>query len=539
MERQHSRWDYWVILFIATLIFIPFLGWVPLFDWDELNFAEIAREMLASGNWGHMTIGYKPFLEKPPLFFWIQALTMHLLGVNEFAARLPNGIIGVITLMVLYNLGNRLHGRTFGILWSAFYAGSFLPSLYFHTALIDPLFNLWMFLAIDNLSNAQKSKHSWTKAGVYTGLAILTKGPVGLLLVGLTAILYFGIEKSIKHGWWRGAIRFLGWSILVAMVWYGKDFWEGGDFSREFIDRNIALLTTRDAGHGGPWYYHLVVLALGCFPASPLMIGGLVDQARPRDDYRRLMAVLLMVIIVVFSIVRTKIIHYSSLAYFPITYLGAKYLFDLHSQKIKWNKISSILFLFLGVLWSVIIGVIPWVGSHKKYVIPYIKDPFAVANLQADVDWYTWESIYGVLFFVLVVIGWYFLSKGEYFKGIGITIATVILVMKIILISFLPRIERYTQGAAIDFYKDKSKEECCVEVLKYKSFAHYFYTAKDPLDCPFSKEELLAGKGDKNTYFVSKNIDKKSFLSSYPHLKIIMEKNGFVFYTIGVRKDDR
>jgi 4-amino-4-deoxy-L-arabinose transferase-like glycosyltransferase len=71
-----------LIAVAALALFLPFLGSVHLFDWDEINFAESAREMLLTGDFLTVQINYQPFWEKPPLFIWMQAFSMHLFGVN-------------------------------------------------------------------------------------------------------------------------------------------------------------------------------------------------------------------------------------------------------------------------------------------------------------------------------------------------------------------------------------------------------------------------------------------------------------------------
>ena len=72
-----------LICLAAAAVFIPYIGSTPLFDWDEVNFAECAREMLVSGNYETVQLNYQPFWEKPPLFIWMQALCMNIFGVNE------------------------------------------------------------------------------------------------------------------------------------------------------------------------------------------------------------------------------------------------------------------------------------------------------------------------------------------------------------------------------------------------------------------------------------------------------------------------
>jgi 4-amino-4-deoxy-L-arabinose transferase-like glycosyltransferase len=96
------------IIFIGLLLFLPFNGLVHLFDWDEINFAESAREMIVSGDYSTVSINFIPFWEKPPLFIWMQVISMKLFGINEFAARFPNAICGVLTLLVLFEIGKGL-----------------------------------------------------------------------------------------------------------------------------------------------------------------------------------------------------------------------------------------------------------------------------------------------------------------------------------------------------------------------------------------------------------------------------------------------
>ena len=129
----------------AILLFVPFLGTTHLFDWDEINFAEASREMLVTHNYAIPQIGFEPFWEKPPLFFWLQVVCMKAFGVNEVAARLPNAICGVLTLLLLYRLGKKIVNEQFGWIWVLIYAGSLLPQLYFKSGIIDPWFNLFIF----------------------------------------------------------------------------------------------------------------------------------------------------------------------------------------------------------------------------------------------------------------------------------------------------------------------------------------------------------------------------------------------------------
>src|ERR1700741_206328 len=94
-----------IITLVSAALFIPFLGHVHLFDWDEINFAECAREMIVSKDYLRMQIDFIPFYEKPPLFIWMQVICMKAFGVGEYAARLPDALTGIATLLTLYYAG--------------------------------------------------------------------------------------------------------------------------------------------------------------------------------------------------------------------------------------------------------------------------------------------------------------------------------------------------------------------------------------------------------------------------------------------------
>ncbi|HEY9178202.1 MAG TPA: glycosyltransferase family 39 protein, partial [Flavipsychrobacter sp.] len=122
MSSAFSR--YLIIAVIASILFFPLLGQVHLFDWDEINFAECAREMMVTDNYLQVQIDYRPFWEKPPLFIWMQVMAMKMFGVGEYGARFPNALVGVITLLVLFYAGRRIVNEKMGLWWAALYAAS-------------------------------------------------------------------------------------------------------------------------------------------------------------------------------------------------------------------------------------------------------------------------------------------------------------------------------------------------------------------------------------------------------------------------------
>lgn len=540
--------NYLLILFAGLLLYVPFLGHVNLFDWDEINFAEAAREMIVTHDYLNVQINFLPFWEKPPLFIWLQALSMKLFGVNEFAARFPNAITGVVTLLVIYSIGKKHFDKRMGLLWVLAYSGSILPQFYFKSGIIDPSFNLFIFLSVyflfrfiqckNESGNSTESLSNYYKwillSGVFIGLAVLTKGPVAYLILFLCWLLFvvFRIKKQ-KLFFWEYFL-FAVCAVTVPSLWFGLiALNNGSDELWKFIAYQYRLLTTEDAGHGGPFYFHLLVLLAGCIPASVVLFtvrkNRDVETASSRN-FRLWMVLLLVVVLVIFTIVKTKIVHYSSLCYFPLTFLAA-YILHQPEENLLGKKITALFSLAIGLILSVVLTTLPFIGRELQQLIPYVHDRFAQGNMQAQVDWDYRLSLIGIVFFLFTVTGFIYQLAGRAGTAFIILFSGTILMVQSVSYFFIPRIEKYSQAAAIDFYKSKAGEDCYVEVYGFKSYAHLFYTKKQPQKNPKHAELnwLLKEDVDKPVYIVAK-ITSEDELKSYTQLEKTGEKNGFVFY---------
>lgn len=534
--------DRWLLLLLGGLLFLPFLGGAHLFDWDEINFAEAAREMVETGNYLQVQINYRPFWEKPPLFIWMQALCMKVFGVGEFAARLPNALCGIVTLQLLYGWGKTLQNRNFGWWWVLAYLGSILPHFYFKSGIIDPWFNLFIFSGIWFLWRAMVTygeRASGTTrylllAGAMTGLAVLTKGPVALLLTFLLLLAYWITQRfrwflNLKHG-----LLYLSTVVLVPGGWFGLDIsLHGTWFTETFIEYQIRLLTTEDAGHGGFFGYHFVVLLVGCFLGSLLALTAFKRAwtSSDRADFGKWMLLLLGVVLVLFSLVQSKIVHYSSLAYFPITYLAARAITDRLWQRswLRWTVLG------LGLLIALIPIALPYLGRHIELIEPlFAKDEFARGNIQAVVHWSGWESLIGFVFLGAVS---YFVFK---FRKRP-TRALIVLFMGVaffvqgIFYGFINNIEGYSQRAAVEFYASKIGEDVYLQTVGFKSYAHLFYSRRRPDYPDYAKETdfLRSDSLDRTTYFVVRKEKDYRRLDSLSGTELELYKNGFYF----IRRD--
>lgn len=551
MKNQQLRYS---LLFAAlgVLFYIPFLGGVHLFDWDEINFAEISREMMLTKDYLRVYINFQPFWEKPPLFFWMQSLAMAIFGVGEFAARFPNAICGVISLVILYNIGRKLFNHRFGVIWAGAYFGTVLPFLYFKSGIIDPFFNLFIFLGLyffilfywkkDGLGLELK-RHAWWYlflGGFFIGMGILTKGQVAYLLAGLTMFVYWVYQR---FRFYVNVPQFLFFTLaatLVTLTWYGLETLEHGSwFITEFNKYQFRLFSTPDAGHKGFFGYHFAVLLVGCFPASIFTIRAFMrmpEAEKPyQKDFKIWMSFLFWAVLILFSIVKSKIVHYSSMCYLPMTFLTAYTIDKIIKGEIplsRWMRASLWTIAGLFILATL---ALPLIAQQIDVLKPFIKDPFGQANLEAAVHWAGWEVIPGIFLIGIMIASLRFLKRGDFRKGFVTLFGGTALFVMLTLIFDINRIEGYSQRAAIEFFESKAPEDCYIVTHGYKSYAHLFYARKRPVkdERSYDKEWLLSGEVDRPVYVVSK-IHKAKELEAYPLLERMYSKNGFVFFQ---RKD--
>ncbi|MGE5356366.1 MAG: ArnT family glycosyltransferase [Deltaproteobacteria bacterium] len=524
----------------GAILYIPFLGGVHLFDWDEINFAESAREMLVSGDYLSVQIDFRAFWEKPPLFIWMQVLSMKLFGINEFAARFPNAICGIITAIYLFRTGKYLVSQKFGLIWSIMHGISFLPFIYFKSGIIDPWFNLFIFAGLNcfflfyKRENGQQQRKNLVLSAVFIGMAVLTKGPVGLLIFLLVAgimILWnrLRFNMNLKQiASWLLVFIFIGgfWFILLIL---------NGNYNiiGEFFTYQIRLFRTEDAGHGGFLLYHFVVILTGVFPAAILALPALLRKNNEMPqirNYTAWMSVLLWVVLILFTIVKTKIVHYSSMAYFPISFLAAVTVYRIMEFRSGISIALRIVIVLIGTIWSLCFALFPFIEKFKYRIIEsgLIKDDFATGNLSANVTWTGLEPFIAALFVISLVISMYLINNKAK-KALSILFSS----SAIFIISFMliatPRIELYSQNAAIEFFKSKKAQDVHIRNIGYKSYAPLFYAEKSEENALVPVDTVLKGKIKKDAYFIFKNTSKNEVFKTYPELVLIRERNGFVF----------
>jgi hypothetical protein len=557
-----KKYPHLIITLFSALLFIPFLGAVHLFDWDEINFAEAAREMILTQNYSRVQINFEPFWEKPPLFFWMQVAAMKLFGISEFSARLPNAVCGIFTLNILYYYGKKLFNTKIAWWWLLLYIGSITPHFYFKSGIIDPWFNLFIFLGIVQLYLGANKSTERTKnfaiSGLFLGLALLTKGPVAILIVGLCGLVYLIINKFKPFFSFLDLLVLTVAMLAIPLLWFLPDWMANGFwFTNEFLKYQVDLFLHPVASHGQPWFYHPVVLLIGCFPAAIIALPYIFKTDNSNNEsFVKWMKILFWVVLVLFSMVTTKIVHYSSLCYLPLTFLGAWGLHQSNGFLKLWQKI---MIGFIGFIYSAIFILIPLMSSNsaiKNYLVTNINDDFAVANILTPTAWLGWEWILGLLFLALLILSFIYQLKSD--KVVKLLLIGNALFLFIFSVLVIPKVENHVQGSIINFYKGLQNKEIYIETVAFKSYAHYYYTEKgvpkksdklyqETLNYlnkqgintagelseqqrgelnSFKKQWFLEGEIDKPVYLVYK-ITNTQGMDTNQRFQLVLDKGGF------------
>jgi 4-amino-4-deoxy-L-arabinose transferase-like glycosyltransferase len=344
---DHRYGHYLLLLTVAGLLFLPNLGGPSLWDIDEGHNVEAAREMYVSGNWIVPTFNFELRVDKPALLYWLEIGAFELFGVNEFAARFPSALMALLAVLFTYELGRRMFHARVGLLAGLMLASTVLFCAAAHFANPDALLNACTLLTFLFFWNSlARGDQSWFLfCGVSTGLAVLAKGPVGLILPSAVTLLFLAWSRQLRRllDWrWLPGILVFG---LVMVPWYA---WVGaetrGNFLKGFfLTHNVdRFLNPMEGHHGNPAYYVLVLL-LGFAPWSAFLglaawdslrpsgrgQGPMVERRRPNADGRAAICFLwcwIVVYFMFFSFSRTKLPNYILPLYPAVALLTARFL---------------------------------------------------------------------------------------------------------------------------------------------------------------------------------------------------------------------
>ena len=361
------------LLVAWALVCLPNLGISSLWDIDEGNNAEAAYEMMESGNWIVPTYNYNLRVDKPALLYWLQIASYNTFGVNEFAARFPSALGGLFSLFATYALATIMFGASTG-----FFAGLILLAMpawagSAHFANPDSLLNAcvaWSFFVF--FKGYQNNNSTWLLwGGIITGIGMLAKGPIALALPLLIIVLFLLWERQPKRLLSIHLLSALFLFFLVAGPWYiwvgveTKFLWHKGFF----FTHNLGRFSTAMENHSGPWFYYLLVIAIGSAPWSAFI--GMTFLNTKKELFNtepssntiydrsaiRLLATWIAVVLIFFSISSTKLPNYILPLYPAIAILTARAMLawknETHAYPNWLPKTGMVLLVFIGIITSV------------------------------------------------------------------------------------------------------------------------------------------------------------------------------------------
>ncbi|MEI6863025.1 MAG: glycosyltransferase family 39 protein, partial [Candidatus Omnitrophota bacterium] len=270
-----------VIIFLALSWYLFFfrLDAMGLTDPDETFYAQTAKEMLSKNEWLVPHIFGKPQFEKPVFFYWLVEISFKAFGVNETAARLPSAVFGMIGIAATYFLGSLLFNKRTGLLGAIMLATSVEYIILSRACVTDmTLFSLMLLGALFFFYGHLKDRlYAYLLSAAFFALAVLTKGPIAVMLPGLALILYFVFTRDWKSFTKIPFLRMTAVFIAVAAPWYLAMYKVHGNV---FIDaffgfQNIIRFTQSEHKIGSQVWYNIPILLGGFFPWSVFLPFGL------------------------------------------------------------------------------------------------------------------------------------------------------------------------------------------------------------------------------------------------------------------------
>ncbi len=272
-EHQRDRRWFWGLTLAALALWLIGLGGMPLRDWDEGTYGLLAREMVRSQDWLHLSIFGQPFWLKPPLAIWLMALGYQVGGGDalgspwlEFSLRAPLAIASALGVPLLYGLGRELFREQRHAIYPAVIYLTLLPVVrHGRLAMLDGIVNTMMILLFLCLLRARKQPVWAVGIGLCLGAIALTKGILVLAIWGIA-----GLYLLLSQQWplFRNPYAWLGLGLGIAITgaWYGVQYHTyGADFlTVHFGAQGFDRLGDAVEGNDGPvWYYLLEIAKYG------------------------------------------------------------------------------------------------------------------------------------------------------------------------------------------------------------------------------------------------------------------------------------
>ncbi|HVN95687.1 MAG TPA: glycosyltransferase family 39 protein [Syntrophorhabdaceae bacterium] len=324
------------LLILSYAVLFYGIGDYSLKEPDEGRYAEIPREMNELHDYIVPHLNYVRYFEKPPLLYWVDALSFKVLRTNEWSFRFPNALSALLCVLFLFIFARRWLGRESAFLSSIILITCFGFFAMARIVTIDMLFTLCLFLALLSFHEFYRERKPFFIYLFYAvlGAATLAKGPVALILLGATILIFLVTEHNLHFVPEMRLIRGLAIYLVITLPWIvAISFREKEFLYFFFVDQHFLRFLTSRHNRSGPIYYFLPVLFGGMFPWSIFIPRAMAHLFR--DKSLRLMVIWAAVVFVFFSISGSKLPPYILPVFPPLAMVLG------HFFQEKWGSLAN------------------------------------------------------------------------------------------------------------------------------------------------------------------------------------------------------
>lgn len=325
--HQSVRTAMFLVIAAYILIYLLPLGIRPLSTPDETRYGEIPHEMIKSGDWAVPHLIDLRYFEKPPMGYWLNAISLKLFGENNFAVRLPTALAAGLSAWFIWLLLMRLgYPQRIALAAAAVYLGMTEVLVVGTVAVLDTPFSMFLtggmvlFYLGAHDPQRQRERGYLISSGIFFGLAFLTKGFLAIVLPGMVLFVYALLQKRYALLWKSlliaaiGVLTILPWAIIIHRR--EPDFWH-----YFFWEEHIRRFLEPNAQHPEPFYFFVLYLPAMAFPwiaFLPAAIAGIRQRAE-NTDFLRYLVLWFVLPFIFFSISRGKLTTYILPVFAPLT----------------------------------------------------------------------------------------------------------------------------------------------------------------------------------------------------------------------------
>ncbi|MGL4603134.1 MAG: phospholipid carrier-dependent glycosyltransferase [Iodobacter sp.] len=366
----------WLVLLLLAVLWFGTLGHRKLITPDEGRYAEIAREMVVSGDWNTPRLNGIKYFEKPALQYWATAAGFKILGESDFSARLWPALTGFFGLLAVFFTSRKLWGEA-----TAWLAGGILASCTWwigngHFLTLDMGVSFFLtvslcgfLLAQRDGASARENRNGMLLAWAAIGCAVLSKGLIGLVLPGIAIVAYSIIARDARLWLKLHLFKGLALALLITAPWFVSVSKANPEFAQFFfIHEHFERFLSTEHRREGPLWYFFPILIVGLLPWTSLLPQALKKGWQDEGHFKtnRFILIWSVFIFAFFSKSGSKLPSYILPIFPALAMLMAQTLMNISSKALRWHL------LWIAVPGLVMMGAYPFVSEMSSERTPQI-----------------------------------------------------------------------------------------------------------------------------------------------------------------------